>query len=98
MRVEIHPDAESRLIEVWEYTESEWGEAQADKYIQKLVAAIRGLPDCRYRWRKLPDEKLAGIYFIRHAHHYIFFRQLSSQKLGVIQVLHENMALPSQLE
>ena len=98
MQVEIHPDAESRLIEVWEYTERKWGDVQADQYVRELVVAIKGLPDCRYHWRKLPNLKLADIYFIRRGQHYIFFRQLSSDKLGVIQVLHENMDLPSQLE
>ena len=98
MQVEIHPAAESRLIEVWEYTEREWGEVQADKYIRELVAAIQALPDCRYHWRTLPDLNLTDLYFIQSGRHYIFFRQLSPEKRGVIQVLHENMDLPSQFE
>jgi plasmid stabilization system protein ParE len=41
---------------------------------------------------------LIGVYFIRRQHHYIFFRELSSGSLGVINILHENMDIPARLK
>jgi plasmid stabilization system protein ParE len=43
------------------------------------------------------DIELSGVYFIRHQHHYVFFRELSSGELGVISILHENMDIPARL-
>ena len=44
------------------------------------------------------DEVLPGVFFFRHQHHYVFFRELSKGTLGVISILHENMDLPSRLK
>ena len=89
--------AQSRLLEIWNYTEQTWGEKQADTYIRALVAAIDQAQTQRHRWRSLRDRTLPGIYFIRHKHHYIFFRELSDATLGVISILHENMDIPARL-
>ena len=43
------------------------------------------------------DEALPSVFFFRHQHHYIFFRELSDKSLGVISILHENMDIPSRL-
>jgi plasmid stabilization system protein ParE len=40
---------------------------------------------------------LKGVYFFRHRHHYVFFRELSKKRLGVISVLHEKMDIPARL-
>jgi plasmid stabilization system protein ParE len=37
------------------------------------------------------------VYFIRYERHFIFFRSLSADALGVIGVLHENMDIPMRL-
>jgi plasmid stabilization system protein ParE len=74
------------------------GEDQADSYVRGLVAAINDLSRQRRRWKPVRDEVLTGLFFFRHRHHYIFFRELSSGTLGVISILHENMDLPSRLK
>lgn len=51
----------------------------------------------RREWRKVPDRDLDGAWFLRHEHHYIFFRMLSSGDIGVITVLHESMDIPRRL-
>lgn len=97
MNVRIYRAAQERLHEVWDYTEQMWGEKQADAYIRSLVAAVNQVRTERRRWRSLRDGSLPGIYFIRHQHHYVFFRELSGGVLGVISVLHENMDIPARL-
>jgi len=93
----IHRAAQTRLLEIWDYTEQTWGEKQADAYLRSLIAAVTQVQTERHRWRPLRDRTLSGVYFIRHEHHYIFFRELSGGTLGVISILHENMDIPARL-
>ena len=98
MPAKIFAAAESRLIEIWDYTLEKWGEKQADAYVRKLVTAIHSLGGNRLLWRKVPDKTLAGVWFVRHEHHYIFFRELPRGTVGVITVLHESMDLPARIK
>jgi plasmid stabilization system protein ParE len=41
MAVEILPAAEECIVRIWEYTNREWGTAQADNYVRGLVKAIQ---------------------------------------------------------
>lgn len=93
----IFAAAESRLIEIWDYTLENWGEDQADTYVRGLVDQIHTLDANRSIWRPVADKTLAGLWFVRHEHHYIFFRELSGGVVGVITVLHENMDLPARI-
>jgi len=97
MNAKIYQAAQARLHEIWDYTEQAWGEKQADAYVRSLVTAVDKARAERHRWRPLRDRSLPGVYFIRHKHHYIFFRELSDGALGVISILHENMDLPARL-
>jgi len=98
MPAKIYAAAEARLIEIWDYTLEKWGEKQADAYVRGLVAAIHSLGGNRHLWRRVPDKTLAGVWFVRHEHHYIFFRELSRGTVGVITVLHESMDLPARIK
>jgi plasmid stabilization system protein ParE len=98
MSAKIYPVAKERLFDIWDYTERKWGEEQADKYVRELVAAIQGIKTKRHRWSSVMDETLLGVFFVRHQHHYVFFRELSTGDLGVISILHENMDIPSRLK
>ena len=43
--IHIHGSAESDLIDVWRYSFEQWGELQADKYLDELDSGIRKLAD-----------------------------------------------------
>lgn len=98
MRHRIYPAARRRLIEIWRYTDRIWGEKRADQYIRGLYRAIEKAASSRHLWRKLEHEEIAGIFFVRYEHHYIFFRELEKGVLGVVNVLHENMDIPNRLK
>ena len=97
MGARIHRVAEARIHEIWDYTERNWGVRQADKYVRELVRAIHLAGGKRRLWKPLPDEELEGIFYFRHGHHYVFFRELEPGEIGVISVLHESMDLPNRL-
>jgi len=96
MPAKIFAAAESRLIEIWDYTLKKWGEDQADAYVRGLVGAIHALDANRSLWRRVTNK--TGLWFVRHEHHYIFFRELSGGVVGVITVLHESMDLPARIK
>ena len=97
MAARIFPAAKRQILEIWSYTEKTWSEDQADKYVRELVAAINSAEGNRHLWRPVVDEDLPLVFFFRHQHHYVFFRELSKGSLGVISILHENMDIPSRL-
>jgi plasmid stabilization system protein ParE len=98
MAAKIYPAARERILEIWDYTEKTWGEEQADEYVRGWVEAINAAQGKRHQWRRLLDEALSGIFFIRCQHHYLFFRELSDGSLGVISILHESMDIPARLK
>jgi plasmid stabilization system protein ParE len=97
MPAKIYLAAQERILEIWDYTEKKWSEKQADAYVRELVAEIETVAVQRHRWRPVLDGALQGVYFFRHRHHYVFFRELSKKRLGVISVLHEQMDIPARL-
>lgn len=97
MPARIFPPAEARLIEIWNYTLETWGEKQADTYVADLIKAIHTLHSRRVSWKPVPDPALRGVWFVRHEHHFVFFRELSGGAIGVITILHKNTDIPARL-
>ncbi|PTX98282.1 plasmid stabilization protein [Spartobacteria bacterium LR76] len=97
MAARIFVSAQARLLDIWDYTERTWGTRQADAYLRGLAAAINKAQTSRSLWRSVGDEQLPGVFYFHHRHHFIFFRQLSTEEIGVISVLHESMDLPARL-
>ena len=88
--------AEQDLINIWLYTYSEWGEAQAGQYLDDLESAMTLLAEqpllCREREEFAPPVRIHN-----HAHHLIVYQALEGS-ITVIRVLHENMDVDAQLE
>ncbi len=97
MKHKIFKPALNAIIEIWHYTDKNWGEDQADKYIRGIYSAIEEAADSQ-QWRSFKDERFGGVHFIRYEHHFIFFRKLPKGRLGVISILHERMNIPDRLE
>ena len=98
MAGKFYPKAQEQLLNIWDYTERTWGEEQANIYIHGLIQVVESAVSQRHLWRPATDNSLLDIFFIRYRHHFIFFRELSKGRLGVISVLHENMDLPVRLK
>ena len=97
------PAADKRQDEIWEYTTEQWGEDQAKKYILGLHNHLQKLANKEIPWLLLPTSLLVpsdlnlSIFFSRYEKHYIFFRELSSNDIGVISILHGAMQVPVRL-
>ena len=88
--------AEQDLLDIWLHTFNEWGEQQADNYLDDLDAAIQLLAQqplmCRERLELTPPVRIHP-----HAHHLIVYLALEDG-INLVRVLHENMDYESQLE
>ena len=99
MPYKLFPKAKQQLVKIWAITYEDWGEAQADKYIDELHEKLKDLKNTPHIWRKLEHKKFRGkaVFFCRYKKHFVFFKELPSGKLGIISVLHERMDLPERL-
>lgn len=97
MQVKILPPARERLIGIWQYTADTWGEEQANEYVSGLISALDKIAAKRDIWRSVKEPRFSGLYFTRYKHHYIFFKVISGNQIGVVSILHENMDLPSRI-
>lgn len=97
MSYRFFPTAKIRLNQIWDYSEEQWGEEQAELYIRGLFGKLETAVSQRYEWKPVRHERFKGVYFIPYRHHFIFFKELGSGELGVISILHESMDIPRRL-
>lgn len=95
MRYSLYKKARQQLIDIWLYTAEQWGEVQADKYVDGLYEIFKNMDNAS--WRKVEDNRFLGVYFLRYEKHFVFFRELSTGHIGIISILHERMNLPERL-
>lgn len=88
--------AKQDLVNVWLYTFNEWGEIQADKYLDRLENSLQLLAEqpliCRERTEFSPPVRI-----YHHEHHIVVYLVLESG-INIIRVLHKNMDIEQQLE
>lgn len=94
-QIKKQPLAEQDLINIWLYTFKQWGETQADKYLDELEQGIRLLASqplqCRER-----DEFNPPVRIHHYAHHLIVYI-ISNDTINIVRVLHESMDVETQL-
>ena len=88
--------AEHDLLSIWLHTFREWGEQQADQYLEDLNQAMNLLAEqplmCRERRELFPPVRIH-----HHAHHLIVYLAVTDG-INVIRVLHETMDVDSRLD
>lgn len=88
---------------IWDYTYEEWGEVQADKYIIGLHSHIQKLADNKLLWMPvpkslaLPSDLEIEVFFSHYERHYVFFRELTEDTIGIMSILHDSMHIPVRL-
>ncbi|MGF1642115.1 MAG: type II toxin-antitoxin system RelE/ParE family toxin [Thiotrichales bacterium] len=98
----FHPLAAEQQVRIWRDTFERWGEAQADRYIDGLHAALarvagdRGWPGVR----SVPAAAAPNVKFFHYGRHYVFFREEEPTAGGlllVLTILHDRMDIPRRL-
>jgi len=98
------PSVNDELDKIWEYSEDRYGIKQAEKYMNGLHSYLQKLSEKKTSWRTLPqkwivpDDLEIQTYFNKYEHHFIYFREFSSGKIGVMSILHETVDIPVRLK
>ena len=89
MRIVISSAAEADLANIFNYTLTNWGESQAEAYLDALTARFAWLSANRSLWRERNDLQ-PGLYSHLEGRHLIFYRE-AENRLQIIRVLHQRM-------
>jgi toxin ParE1/3/4 len=89
----LSPAAERDLEGIWNYTSEEWGQAQADRYIDLLTTAMlaqspQSAPAC--------DHIRLG-YRRRNVERHMIYLRITDYGIAIIRVLHGRMDAPGHL-
>ena len=87
--------AEQDLTDIWVYTAEEWNLAQADMYVEELVAGIEGLsshPEPGYS----REDIRAGYRSLNVSQHIVFYTVTEEQVL-IVRVLHKSVDVQRHL-
>lgn len=87
----IQERAGHQLDEIYVYTRDTWGEAQADIYIRGLFDRFEAIADRCFPWRTIPAELGVDGYVCRYEKHFIYWKLLDDNSVGIVTVLHERM-------
>ena len=88
--VVLSPKAKAGLSDVWDYTYSEWGVDQAEKYIRELWATMQ--EQTRDLTKSVDSGDVRkGYRKVRSGSHVIFFKVTRDGVVVVVRILHQKM-------
>jgi len=85
----LSPIAISHLTDIYNYTFENWGEAQADKYLNELYSFFDSVSNRDIAWRPIPAEFSVQGYFARCNKHFVYWRSFPNEHVGIVAVIHE---------
>ena len=95
LKIRLTPQARQDAIEIWRYTEREWGTAQAETYSDRLAGAFDKIAENPFLGRPR-DEVRPGYRSVLAGKHVIFYRP-DAEIVEVARILHANMDVLSHL-
>ena len=87
----LGPQADQQLDQIYEYTAGEWGEDQADDYVELLFQYFADVSAKNVLWRAVPAEFGIEGYFGKCEHHFIYWKVLETGEVAFVAILHERM-------
>ena len=87
----LGPHADQQLDEIYEYTATQWGDDQADRYIERLFQYFSDVSAKNVIWRTVPAEFGVEGYFGKCEHHFVYWKVLASGNVAFVAILHERM-------
>jgi toxin ParE1/3/4 len=90
-RYRLGPHADQQLDQIYEYTATEWGEDQADHYVELLFQYFSEVSAKNVVWRAVPAEFGVKGYFDKCEYHFVYWKVLDGGDIGFVAILHERM-------
>ncbi|MFC5758800.1 type II toxin-antitoxin system RelE/ParE family toxin [Rhizobium sp. GCM10022189] len=84
------------LDAIWDYTFDNWGQAQADRYIDDIRRACEAIGTGSRTGRPV-DDIWPGILKLAINSHFLFHRSLEDGRIGVVRILHKRMDVDARL-
>jgi toxin ParE1/3/4 len=88
----LSPRAREDLSKIWDYASRRWGMDQADLYIRKIVSICTDLGSGRLQGRSAEAIR-PGYRKYAAGSHVLFYRLNDDDKVEVIRILHQRMAV-----
>jgi len=95
-KILFRQEAINDLNAIWDYTFEKWSENQADKYYATIKMACNGIgknPDIGKVYNAISPNLLG----LKSGKHIIFYKQISSDSVEIIRILHEIMDLKNRM-
>jgi toxin ParE1/3/4 len=89
LKIRLTQAVEQQLENIWFYTLSEWGEAQAGQYVSMIEQGIMQLSDNPYIGKARPEIK-KDLRSLQIQKHLIFYR-VGNETIDIIGILHSRM-------
>lgn len=90
------PAAEQDLIDIWYYTATQWGDDQADTYVDRLEEAMLRL--LRHPEIGVDCAELRAGYRRTGAGRHLIYYRIADTAIEVVRVLHVSMDAEAHLE
>lgn len=94
----LAPQADQQLDQIYEYTAKQWGENQADRYVELLFQYFSDVSAKKVIWRAVPAEFGIEGYFGKCEHHFVYWKVLDTGDVGFVAILHERMHQIEQIQ
>ncbi len=86
----LSPKAKADLSEIWDYTYSEWGVEQAEKYVRDLWSVMQEKTRELTKSVDIGDVR-KGYRKVRSGSHVVFFKVTREGVVDVVRILHQKM-------
>ena len=86
----LSPKAKADLSEIWDYTYSEWGVEQAEKYVRDLWSVMQEQTRELTKSVDIGDVR-KGYRKARSGSHVVFFKVTREGVVDVVRILHQKM-------
>lgn len=93
----LSPMAVADLSDIWDYTEREWGQKQAERYVLNIRDACENLASGHQKGRSAEHIR-AGYRRQIVGAHVLFFRLTVDGFIDIVRILHQRMDLATHLD
>jgi len=87
----VQNSASHRIDEIYRYTLEQWGAEHADDYIVGLFDTFARIATHEVLSRPVPADFGVDGFFFKYKKHFVYWRYLSDDNIGIVTILHERM-------